>query len=120
MIPVIYKSTDNMMIQLSVADRRRLFHRRRGNSHCLTTPPGKFCCTVAEHAKTGAFSTFKISSYPANFLNAGQCIFAIDSTAGATWMGTDAPLCDISEDKIVSLPHPRCIPCPRWIPTRCR
>ena len=48
--------------------------------------------TIAEHAKSGAFSTFKISSYPANFLNAGQCIFAIDSTAGATWMGTNAPL----------------------------
>lgn len=57
--------------------------------------------TIAKHAETGVFSTFKISSYPANFLNAGQCIFAIDSTAGATWMGTDAPLCDISRDKIV-------------------
>ncbi|MBQ6806577.1 MAG: extracellular solute-binding protein, partial [Lachnospiraceae bacterium] len=57
--------------------------------------------TIAEHGRSEAFSTFKISSYPANFLNAGQCIFAIDSTAGATWMGTDAPLCDISEDKIV-------------------
>lgn len=56
---------------------------------------------VAEHAKSGAFSTFKISSYPANFLNAGQCVFAVDSTAGATWMGTDAPLTDISEDKLV-------------------
>ena len=56
---------------------------------------------IAEHVRTGAFSTFKISSYPANFLNAGQCIFAIDSTAGATWMGTNAPLLDISEDKIV-------------------
>ena len=51
--------------------------------------------------KTGAFSTFKISSYPANFLNAGQCIFAIDSTAGATWMGSNAPLIDIAEDKLV-------------------
>ena len=50
---------------------------------------------------SGAFSTFKISSYPANFLNAGQCVFAIDSTAGATWMGTDAPLSDISEDALV-------------------
>lgn len=38
---------------------------------------------VEKHAETGAFSTFKISSYPANFLNAGQCVFAIDSTAGA-------------------------------------
>jgi len=57
--------------------------------------------TVRDHAATGAFSTFKISSYPANLLNAGQCIFAIDSTAGATWMGSNAPLIDISEDKLV-------------------
>ena len=56
---------------------------------------------IAEHTKNGAFSTFKISSYPANFLNAGQCIFAVDSTAGATWMGTNAPLSDISEEKVV-------------------
>ena len=34
-------------------------------------------------------------------MNAGQCIFAVDSTAGATWMGSDAPLVDIDEDKIV-------------------
>lgn len=57
--------------------------------------------TVAEHVESGAFSTFKISSYPANFLNAGQCVFAIDSTAGATWMGTHAPLSDIAEEKIM-------------------
>ena len=56
---------------------------------------------IAKHGKTRAFSTFKISSYPANFLNAGQCIFAIDSTAGSTWMGTNAPLRDISDDKLV-------------------
>lgn len=56
--------------------------------------------TISEHVKNGAFSTFKISSYPANFLNAGQCVFAVDSTAGATWMGTNAPLSDISEDKL--------------------
>ena len=100
MIPFIYKSTDNMMIQLL-----------RQNDIDYTTDTGEILLfneqteqllyTVAEHAKTGAFSTFKISSYPANFLNAGQCIFAVDSTAGATWMGTEAPLSDISEDKIV-------------------
>ena len=56
---------------------------------------------IAEHVESGAFSTVKINGYPANFLNAGQCIFAIDSTAGATWMGSDAPLCDIVEDKLV-------------------
>lgn len=47
--------------------------------------------------KSGAFSTFKISGYPANFLNASQTLFAVDSTAGATWMGANAPLSDISE-----------------------
>ena len=57
--------------------------------------------TIAGHVENGAFSTFSISGYPGNYLNAGQCIFAIDSTAGATWMGSDAPLMDISDDKVV-------------------
>lgn len=56
--------------------------------------------TIADHVHSGAFSTFKISSYPANFLNAGQCVFAVDSTAGATWMGCNAPNMDISADKL--------------------
>jgi len=56
---------------------------------------------IADHSVTKAFNTFKASGYPANFLNAGQCIFAIDSTAGATWMGSDAPLIDIAEEKLV-------------------
>ena len=100
MIPLIYKSTDNMMIQMT---------RQQGSGY--STEDGEVLLfndgtkallrTIAEHAATGAFSTFKISSYPANFLNAGQCVFAVDSTAGATWMGTDAPLSDISADKLV-------------------
>ena len=57
--------------------------------------------SIVPHAKSRAFSTFKISSYPGNYLNAGQCIFAIDSTAGATWMGSDAPNSDICSDDIV-------------------
>ena len=56
--------------------------------------------TIRDHVQNGAFSTFKISSYPGNFLNAGQCIFAVDSTAGATWMGTNAPHMDISADQV--------------------
>ena len=56
---------------------------------------------LAAQVKKGSFSTFKISSYPANFLNAGECIFAIDSTAGATWMGSEAPLVDIDESRLV-------------------
>ena len=101
MIPFIYKSTDNMMIQML---------RQKGAEY--TTDYGKvllfnddtkgILLDIAGHVKKGSFSTFKISSYPANFLNAGQCIFAIDSTAGATWMGPQAPLSDICADDIES------------------
>ena len=100
MIPFIYKSTDNMMIQM-LRQRDAGYSTENGKLQIFNDTTKELLYTIAEHAGSGAFSTFKISSYPANFLNAGQCIFAIDSTAGATWMGTDAPLCDISEDKIV-------------------
>lgn len=100
MIPFIYKSTDNMMIQM-LRQKGAGYSDESGNILLFNDTTSELLTTVAAHGDSGAFSTFKISSYPANFLNAGQCIFAIDSTAGATWMGTDAPLCDISEDKIV-------------------
>ncbi len=100
MIPFIYKSTDNMMIQM-LRQQNAGYSTDAGDILLFNDTTENILYTVAEHAKSGAFSTFKISSYPANFLNAGQCIFAIDSTAGATWMGTDAPLSDISEDKLV-------------------
>ena len=100
MIPFIYKSTDNMMIQL-LRQMNAGYSNNQGEILIFNDATREVLKTVAEHAKSGAFSTFKISSYPANFLNAGQCIFAIDSTAGATWMGPDAPLIDISEDKLV-------------------
>ncbi|MDE7405174.1 MAG: extracellular solute-binding protein [Lachnospiraceae bacterium] len=100
MIPFIYKSTDNMMIQM-LKQKDAGYSTDSGEILLFNDTTKELLMTIAEHAKSGAFSTFKISSYPANFLNAGQCIFAVDSTAGATWMGTNAPLCDISEDKIV-------------------
>ena len=99
MIPFIYKSTDNMMIQM-LKQKDAGYSTGSGEILLFNDTTKELLMTIAEHAKSGAFSTFKISSYPANFLNAGQCIFAVDSTAGATWMGTNAPLCDISEDKI--------------------
>ena len=101
LIPFIYKSTDNMMIQMlrqldagysTAAGEIRLFN---GTTRGLLLD-------IAAHTASGAFSTFKISGYPANFLNAGQCLFAVDSTAGSTWMGTDAPLVDIDPSEIVS------------------
>lgn len=100
MVPFIYKSTDNMMISM-LKQKGAGYSTNAGAIEIFNDTTKELLYTVAEHGKTRAFSTFKISSYPANFLNAGQCIFAIDSTAGATWMGTDAPLCDIAEEKIV-------------------
>ena len=100
MIPFIYKSTDNMMIQM-LRQLDAPYSTEAGEILILNDTTRGLLEQIAGHAKSGAFSTFKISSYPANFLNAGQCIFAVDSTAGATWMGSEAPLLDISEDALV-------------------
>lgn len=100
LIPFIYKSTDNMMIQ-SLAQLDAPYSRSDGTVELWNDTTKEILSEIASHVKSGAFSTFKISSYPANFFNAGQCIFAIDSTAGATWVGSHAPLLDISEDALV-------------------
>ena len=100
MIPFIYKSTDNMMIQM-LRQQGAGYSTEQGEILLFNDATRQILDTVAQHTASGAFSTFKISSYPANFLNAGQCIFAIDSTAGATWMGSNAPLIDIAESELV-------------------
>ena len=100
LIPFLYKSTDNMMIQM-LEQRGAGYSTGDGDILLFGDTAKEFLYTAAEHGKSRAFSTFKISGYPANFLNAGQCIFAVDSTAGATWMGTDAPLLDIAEEELV-------------------
>lgn len=101
MIPFIYKSTDNMMIQM-LKQKGAGYSDENGNIEIFNDDTKEILGEIAQHVETGAFSTFKISSYPANFLNAGQCVFAIDSTAGSTWMGTNAPLSDISEENKVN------------------
>ncbi len=100
MIPFIYKSTDNMMISM-LKQLDAGYSDPDGNIEIFNDTTKDILFEVSKHAGTGSFSTFKISSYPGNFLNAGQCIFAIDSTAGATWMGTHANHHDISLDKVV-------------------
>ncbi len=115
MIPFIYKSTDNMMIQM-LRQQGAPYSTAEGEILLFNDETAAILHTIAAHAATGAFSTFKISSYPANFLNAGQCIFAIDSTAGATWMGTHAPLSDISPDKLVEF-EIAVLPIPQFDPT---
>ena len=114
MIPFIYKSTDNMMIQM-LRQKDAGYSTDEGEILLFNDTTKELLYTVGEHGKSGAFSTFKISSYPANFLNAGQCIFAIDSTAGATWMGTHAPLIDISADKLVEF-ETAVMPIPQFDP----
>ena len=101
MIPFIYKSTDNMMISMLKQSGGK-YSDDNGSVLIFNDDTKAILQDIAKHTENGAFSTFKISSYPANFLNAGQCIFAIDSTAGATWMGSDAPLVDIPEEDIVT------------------
>ncbi|MDE5717278.1 MAG: extracellular solute-binding protein [Lachnospiraceae bacterium] len=100
MIPFIYKSTDNMMIQ-TLKQQGADYSTPEGDIGLFNDTTEAFLYEIADHVESGAFSPVKISSDPANFLNAGQCVFAIDSTAGATWMGADAPLSDISEDAFV-------------------
>ena len=100
MIPFIYKSTDNMMITM-LRQLGAAYSDASGNIGIFSDTTKDILYQISGHVKSGAFSTFKISSYPGNFLNAGQCIFAIDSTAGATWMGSKAGHQDISEENIV-------------------
>ena len=114
LIPFIYKSTDNMMIQ-QIRQKGIGYSTEEGEILLFSDATKELLETIAEHTWTGAFSTFKVSSYPANFLNAGQCIFAIDSTAGATWMGCEAPLIDISPDKLVEF-ETEVLPIPQFDP----
>lgn len=100
LIPFIYKSTDNMTIQY-LFQKNLDYTTATGDILLFNENTREFLDMVKNYAENGSFSTFKISGYPANFLNAGQCIFAVDSTAGSTWMGSEAPLSDIAEDKIV-------------------
>ncbi len=100
MIPFIYKSTDNMMITM-LKQLNAPYSDSKANIGIFNPETTAILTTVNQHARSKAFSTFKISSYPGDFLNAGQCIFAIDSTAGSTWIGSDAPLIEISKDNLV-------------------
>ena len=100
MVPFLYKSTDNMMIQM-LKQKGAGYSTQSGESELFNDVTTDLLKGIAGYTADGAFSTFKISGYPANFLNAGQCVFAVDSTAGSTWMGSNAPLMDIAQDEVV-------------------
>ena len=98
-IPFMYKSTDNMMIQM-LQQKEAGYSTPTGMIEIFNDTTAELLGEISEHTESGAFGTFKRMGYPGNFMNAGQCIFAIDSTAGATWMGSKAPQVDISKDNI--------------------
>jgi len=115
MIPFLYKSTDNMMIQM-LKQKGADYSTDRGEIGIFNDTTEDILTTIAEKMDNKLFSTFKISSYPANMLNAGECIFAVDSTAGATWMGGQAPLLDIDESNLVQF-ETVVMPVPQYDPS---
>ena len=100
MLPFIYKSTDNMMIQM-LRQAGGEYSNDKGDILAFNSTTESILLDIADAASKNAFYTFKNVSYPGNYFNAGQCIFAIDSTAGATWMGSNSPQSDIPESSKV-------------------
>ena len=99
MNPFMYKSMDNMMIQM-LQQKGAGYSTYQGEVLIFNDTTRELLKTVAQHGASKSFLTFT-TGYPANFLNAGHCVFAIDSTAGATWMGTHAPQLGIPEESYV-------------------
>ena len=59
---------------------------------------------LQDYANKKYFEIFARVSYPGNHFNRGNCIFAIDSTAGATWLGTGATSSDAASGADKSKP----------------
>ena len=70
LIPFIYKSTDNMMIQM-LQQKNAGYSTDNGEVLLFNDTTKELLYTIADHVESRAFSTFKISSYPADYLNAG-------------------------------------------------
>ena len=98
MIPFVYKSTDNMMIQM-LKQRGAEYSNENGDILIFNDETRDILYTIAENTDTGAFSTFGEVSYPADLLNKGRCVFAVDSTAGSVWMGKEGPLSTVDIDE---------------------
>lgn len=104
--PMIYKSTDNMYITMckqmgipiSTADEEVLLFSEETKQLLLDLGnKGRYEITnkaTGEKSFESLFNTFTKVSYPGNFFNRWECLFAIDSTAGATWLGVDATSSD--------------------------
>ena len=100
LIPFIYKSTDNMMIQ--ICKQKNLgYTTSNADVEIFNDGVKAYLKELSKYASDKLFDTFTQVGYPGNFFNRGKCIFAIDSTAGATWIGSKAPQIDIPKDELV-------------------
>ena len=109
--PMIYKSTDNMCItmckQMGIPISTEnsevlLFSEETKNLLLDLGSKGRYEITNKTTGETkyeSLFTTFTKVSYPGNFYNRWECLFAIDSTAGATWLGTNATSQDSASGK---------------------
>ena len=101
MVPFLYKSTDNMMIQML---KQKGYDYSNDNGEILIFNDGtkELLYMVADRVGDRTLTTFDIeNAYPGDLINSGHCIFGVDSTAGATWIGSGAPNYEISADQMV-------------------
>ena len=101
MVPFLYKSTDNMMIQML---KQKGYDYSNDNGEILIFNDGtkELLYMVADRVGDKTLTTFDIeNAYPGDLINSGHCIFGVDSTAGATWIGSGAPNYEISADQMV-------------------
>ena len=115
--PMIYKSTDNMYITMckqmgipiSTAEGEVLLFSEETKQLLLDLgKKGRYEITnkqTGNKTYESLFTTFTKVSYPGNFFNRWECIFAIDSTAGATWLGTGATSSDSASGVDVNKPN---------------
>ena len=102
LVPFTYKSSDNMMISM-LQQLNAPYSTDDGKVKIFNDTTKGILGEIASHRATKAFNTKANSdgNYPGDYLNRGQCIFAIDSTAGATWMGSNAPQLDVHASEVV-------------------
>lgn len=113
MVPFIYKSTDNMMIQM-LKQKGYGYSTDDGEILLFGDDTKQILYMLAEERKAGSFTTFDIeNAYPGDLINQGKCIFGVDSTAGATWIGTNAPNVDIDRELITDF-NLRVTPIPQF------
>lgn len=100
LIPLITKASDNMVIQIAKQYGIE-YSTSNGDVLMYNDQMVDKLVELSNYYDKGLFNTFDNVSYPGNFYNRKQCIFAIDSTAGSTWLGSKAPLLDIDKSEVV-------------------